>query len=133
MNVYTIDKIEKIRHDDGRTEVVPCDETVELLALELKNMDLSYPVSENDEGTISEHFENLDIEIGQVEADGIYPTRKYDDQTGMAVDEFNIEEENGYIDYDELNRRLKIVLDSIKAGTFEPYVKIKWRKGKPQE
>jgi len=126
-------RIKKVSRDDGRIEIVPCDATVELLALELDKIGLRYPVKEKDELTILDHFTDLDAEIGQVEADGIYPTRKYDDQTGMAVDEFNIEEENGYIDYDELNRRLKAVLDSIEAGTFEPYVKIKWRKGKPQE
>lgn len=128
-STYRIDKIVKVKHDDGRIEIVPYDTTIELLALELEGMGLSFPISEEDEEAIFEHFVDLDVEIGQVESDGIWPTRKYDEQVCRAVDEFNIEEDEGYIDYGSLNRRLEEVLSKIEAGTLDKHVKIKWRKG----
>lgn len=124
--MYSIDMIVKVRHDDGRTEIVPCDMTVELLALELGNMGLTHPVSEDDEPVIFERFADMDAEIGQYE-DINRPTRKYCDQVCFAVDEFNYEDDE-YIDYEELNRRLKEILDRMDAGTFVPSVKIKWRR-----
>ncbi len=127
------DRIEKIRHEDGRIEVVPCDSTVELLAVELEKMGLSYPVKEDDEETILDYFTNLDAEIGQVESEGIKPTKKYNDQVGLAADEFNILDDNGFIDYGKLNVRLKVILDSMGSGTFDSSVKIRWRKSKQQE
>lgn len=127
--MYTIYDIVKVKHDDGRVETVPCDETVELLALELSNMGLSYPVGPEDEEAIHERFLSMDVEIGQVE-DEFWPTWKYNYQVGRAFDEFNLIEDNEYIDYDELNRRLRAVLDRMEDGTFEPYVKIKWRRRK---
>ena len=124
--MYSIDRIVKVKRDDGRTEIVPCDMTVELLALELGNMGLSYPVSEDDELAIFDRFAEMDAEIGQVE-DEMRATRKYDEQVCRAVDEFNYEDDE-YIDYETLNRRLKGILDRMDAGTFVPAVKIKWRR-----
>ena len=43
------------------------------------------------------------------------------------MDEFNYEDDE-YIDYEVLNRRLKEILDRMDAGTFVPSVKIKWRR-----
>ena len=127
------DRIEKVRHDDGRIEIVPCDSTVELLAVELEKMGLSYPVKPDDEGVILDYFTDLDAEIGQVESEGIRPTNEYNDQVGLAVDEFNILEDDGFIDYGKLNVRLKAILDSTGSGTFEPSVKIRWRKSRQQD
>ncbi len=124
--VYSIEKIEKVEREGGRVEIIPCEHTVELLALELGNMGLSYPISEDDEEVIFEHFSHMDAEIGMVE-DELIATKKYDEQVCRAVDEFNYES-NEYIDYGELNRRLKIVLDEMNTGSFKPYVKIRWRK-----
>ena len=121
------DRIEKIRHEDGRIEIVPYDSTVELLAVELEKMGLSYPVKEDDEEVILDHFTDLDVEIGQVESEGIRPTKEYDDQVGLAVDEFNILDDNGFIDYGKLNVRLKAILYSMDSGTFEPSVKVRWK------
>ena len=127
------DRIEKIRHEDGRIEIVPYDSTVELLAVELDKMELSYPVKPDDEGVILDYFTDLDAEIGQVESEGIRPTKEYNDQVGLAVDEFNILEDDGFIDYGKLNVRLKAILDSTGSGTFEPSVKIRWRKSRQQD
>ena len=73
------------------------------------------------------YLNGLDIEIGQAEAEGLRATRKYSDQVCRAVDEFNLDE-NEYIDYDELSRRMEMIFKEIEAGTFEPYVKVKWRR-----
>ncbi len=125
--MYSIKDIEKIRHDDGRIEVVPCDHTVELLALELYGMGLSFPVKEEDEEAISDRFTDMDAEIGQVESEGIRPTSKYNEQVCRAADEFNLDEDE-YIDYQKLNERLDAVFGLMEEGTFEPYVKRKWRR-----
>ena len=127
------DRIEKVRHEDGRLEIVPSDSTVELLAVELEKMGISYPVKEDDEETILDYFTDLDAEIGHVESEGIRPTKEYNDQVGLAVDEFNILDDNGFIDYGKLNVRLKAILDSTGSGTFEPSVKIRWRKSRQQD
>ena len=120
--------IEKVAHDDGRIEIVPSRTTVELLAVELGRMGLSYPVRKEDEETILDHFTDLDAEMGQNESHGLRATRKYSDQVGLAVDEFNILEDDCYIDYKKLNRRLKAMLDSIESGRFRPRVQRRWRK-----
>ena len=125
--MYLIGDIEKIRHDDGRIEVIPCDQTVELLALELYGMGLSFPVKEGDGDAILDRFTDLDAEIGQVESEGVRATRKYGEQVCRAVDEFNIDE-GEYIDYQKLNERLDAVFGLMEEGTFEPYVKRKWRR-----
>ena len=122
--MYRIVMIEKVRHGE-RTEVIPCDATVELLALELSAIGISYPVSEDDGGRVLDRFTDLDAEIGQEEGERS-PTREYDEQVARAVDEFNLEEDE-YIDYAKLNVRLKAVLDRMEAGTFVPMVKKKWR------
>jgi len=124
--------IVKVKHDDGHIEVIPCDHTVELLAMELGNMGLSYPISENDVGLILDYFTDMDAEIGQVERD-YRATRKYDEQVCRAVDEFNYEGNNEYVDFKELNRRLKAVLDRMEDGSFVPWVKVRWRKRKKEE
>ena len=125
--------IEKVRHEDGRLEIVPSDSTVELLAVELEKMGLSYPVKHDDEEVILDYFTELDAEIGHVESEGIRPTQKYDDQVGLAVDEFNILEDDGFIDYGKLNVRLKAIFDSMGSGTYEPSVKARWRKFRQQD
>jgi len=126
--VYKIDQIVKIDHKDGRVEIIPCDATIELIALNLKEMGLSLPlVEEKDEDTIFEYLTGLDNEIGQVEPDGIRPTEEYDEQTCRAVDEFNLED-NEYIDYNKLNERICAILGRIESGSFEPCVKTKWKK-----
>ena len=127
----SIYNIVKVKHDNGLTEVVPCDMTVELLALELGNMGLTYPLTDADGGAVLDRFTDLDAEIGQVE-DELRATRKYDDQVGRPVDEFNCEVDE-YIDLDTLNERLKPILDSMEAGMFVPSVKIKWRKIRKSE
>ncbi|MBQ3736031.1 MAG: hypothetical protein II855_03755 [Candidatus Methanomethylophilaceae archaeon] len=125
--MYSIDKIVKVNHDDGRMEIVPCDATIELIALNLKEMGLSIPlVEERDGETLWDYLTGIDIEIGQVE-DDLIATRKYNEQVGRAVDEFNLDTDE-YIDYGKLNERLAKILERIEAGSFEPYVKIKWRK-----
>lgn len=91
-------------------------------------MGLSFPVSHSDEETILDHFIDLDVEIGQVGSEGIMPTRNYDDQVGMAVDEFNLSEDEGSIDYEKLNIGSRSVLDCIASGCYRPYVKIGWRR-----
>ncbi len=125
--MYSISKIVKIKHDDGRIEIIPCDATIELLALELERIGISYPVGIDDEEAIFHRFEDMDAEIGFVEEE-MWATKKYDEQVCRAVDEFNYDDDIEFIDYEELNRRLRIVLDRMEDGTFEPYVKIKWRK-----
>ena len=126
--MYLIDQIKKVQHTDGRIEIIPCDTTVELLALNLKDMNVSLPLSEGrDSDTLWEYLNGLDIEIGQAEAEGLRATRKYSDQVCRAVDEFNLDE-NEYIDYDELSRRMEMIFKEIEAGTFEPYVKVRWRR-----
>ena len=129
--MYRISMIVKVPHDDGRIEIIPCDSTVELVAIEMSNLGVSYPINEQDVDILLDRFTGVDAEIGQVEE--LRPTRKYDEQVTRAVDEFNLDDSE-FIDYGSLNGRLKKVLDSMEAGTFVPCVKIKWRKsGKDKE
>ena len=126
--MYTIDDIEKVRHGDGRIEIIPCDATVELLALGLDEMGLSLPlIEERDGDAIWDYLEGLDIEIGQVESEGMFAISEYEEQTCRAVDEFNLDDDE-YIDYGRLNDRIASVLQKIEDGTFDPLVKIKWRR-----
>ena len=125
--VYRIDTIQKSRHPDGSVEVVPCDATLELLAREFDNIGVYLPITKEHEQSILDRFTQLDIEIGQNESDKIHPTEEYDEQVCRAVDEFNLDD-NEYIDYDELSRRMEMIFKEIEAGTFEPYVKVKWRR-----
>ena len=121
--MYRIDMIERKEYEDGHLETVLCDETIELIAVELDNMGLSLPLSIEDDETICDHFQSLDADIGGVEMIGIYPTREYDEQTGRAVDEFM---DVGDRNYTEINDRVKHVLDLIDKGTYEPRVKARW-------
>ena len=129
--MYRISMIVKVPHDDGRIETIPCNSTVELVAIEMSNLGVSCPINEQDVDILLDRFTDMDAEIGQ--AEGLHPTRKYDEQVSRAVDEFNLDD-NEYIDYGSLNGRLMKVLDSMEAGTFVPRVKIRWRKsGKDEE
>ena len=119
--MYRISMIEKVPHGDGRIEVIPCDRTVELVALEMSDMGLSYPLCEDDGDIILDRFTDMDAEIGQIENVGRF-TAEYDEQVTRAVDEFNLDDDE-YIDYGSLNIRLKRILDSMDAGTFVPSVK----------
>ena len=126
--MYRIDQIKKVLYPNGSIEIIPCDATVELLVLGLKEMKMSLPLSyERNHDAIWEYLNGLDIEIGQNETEGLRPTRKYSDQVCRAVDEFNLDD-NEYIDYDKLNKRIEKILKEIEAGTFEPYVKVRWRR-----
>ena len=124
--MYTIDKIVKIPRGDGRTEIVPCDETVELLAQELGRMGIGYPLDPKEESAILRRFDKLDAEIGQTE-DEQTATQKYLVQVCRAVDEFN-HQSTEYIDFGKLNDRLRIILDQMEKGTFKPKVKVRFRK-----
>ena len=73
-------------------------------------MGWSFPVSHSDEETILNHSIDLDVETGQVESEGIMPTRNYDDRVGMAVDEFNLSEDGGV-------HRLRETRYQIEIGT----------------
>lgn len=124
--MYSIYDIIKIKHDDGRTEIKLCDGTIELLAMELDNIGISLPLDKDDEDAIFDHFAFMDAEIGQEETDGIRATKKYDEQVCRAVDEFNLEFDE-FIDYEDVNRRVHEVLESISAGTYKPMVKTRWK------
>ena len=124
--MYTIDKIVKIPRGDGRTEIVPCDDTVELLAQELGSMGIGYPLDTKEESAILRRFDKLDAEIGQTE-DEQTATQKYLVQVCRAVDEFN-HQSTEYIDFGKLNDRLRIILDQMEKGTFKPKVKVRFRK-----
>ena len=126
--MYSIDQIIKVEHEGGRVEIIPCDATIELIALNLREMGLSLPlIEEKDDDILWEYLVGLDVEIGQVESDGIFPTEEYNEQTGRAVDEFNLRDYE-YIDYDKLNERIGVILEKIGSGNFEPCVKDRWRK-----
>ncbi len=124
--MYSINDLQRVRREGGRTEMVVCDGTLELIAEGLEAMGLSLPLKEDDEDAIFDYLESLDVEIGQVEIDKVYPTREYGEQVCRAVDEFNFEDE--FIDYDSVNRRLGIILERMSHGTYVPSVPVKWMK-----
>jgi len=111
--------IEKVAHDDGRIEIVPSRTTVELLVVELGRMGLSYPVRKEDEETILDHFTDLDAEMGQNESHGLRATRKYSDQVGLAVDEFNILEDDCYIGLQEAEQKAEGHAGFHRIGLFQ--------------
>ena len=45
ISLYSIHQIVKVRHDDGRMEIVPSDSTVRFIAENLDAMNLSLPLS----------------------------------------------------------------------------------------
>lgn len=84
---YSIDDLEMIEHPDGRREIIVIDETLKLILDGLDAMNLTLPVSADDEEVIFEYLADLDSGIGNVESEGIRPTREYDGRVCRAVDE----------------------------------------------
>ncbi len=124
--MYSINDLQRVRHEGGRMEMVVCDGTLELIAEGLDELGLSLPLKEDDEDAIFEYLEGLDVEIGQAENGRVFPTREYSEQVCRAVDEFNLDDE--FVDYDSVNRRLGIILERMRYGTFVPSVPVKWEK-----
>lgn len=65
--MYRISMIVKVPHDDGRIEIIPCNSTVELVAIEMSNLGVSYPINEQDVDILLDRFTDMDAEIGQAE------------------------------------------------------------------
>ncbi len=123
--MYSINDLQRVRHEGGRTDMVVCDGTLELIAEGFGKMGLSLPLNEDDEYTIFEYLESLDVEIGQVESEKLYPAREYGEQVCRAVDEFNLDDE--FIVYHSVRRMLGIVLERMSNGTPRPLVPVKWK------
>ncbi len=125
---YSIYDIKTLKHPDGRVEVIPCDDSLKLILSELPVMGLTLPIKDDEWELVEEHLEDLDIEIGQVEGEGIHPTPEYNDRTSRAVDEFFMSlGDADFINYDEVNRRLKELMDKYrKDGIFVSDIE-KWQ------
>ncbi len=116
---YCIDDLEVIEHPDGRREMIVTDETLKLILDGLDEMNLTLPVSADDEEVIFDYLTGLDAGIGNVESEGIRPTREYDERVCRAVDEFNLLLDTDFIDYDKVNKRLSELL--VELGTDGKY------------
>ena len=68
---YNIRDVKIVEYENGRTGVWICDETLKLILAGLKEMNITLPISEDDEDTIWHYLNDLDAEIGGVESDGI--------------------------------------------------------------
>ncbi len=117
---YCIDDLEVIEHPDGRREMIVTDETLKLILDGLDEMNLTLPVSADDEEVIFDYLTGLDAGIGNVESEGIRPTREYDERVCRAVDEFNLLLDTDFIDYDKVNKRLSELL--VELGTDGKYI-----------
>ena len=116
---YSIDDLEMIEHPDGRREIIVTDEALKLILDGLDAMNLTLPVSADDEEVIFEYLADLDSGIGNVESEGIRPTREYDERVCRAVDEFNPPLDTDFIDYDKVNKRVSELL--VELGTDGKY------------
>ena len=116
---YCIDDLEVIEHPDGRREVIVTDETLKLILDGFDEMNLTLPVSADDEEVIFEYLTGPDAGIGNVESESIRPTREYNKRVCRAVDEFNLLLDTDFIDYDKVNKRLSELL--VELGVDGKY------------
>ena len=113
--MYSIFQIKKVKHRDGRVEIIPSDTTVAFIADNLEEMSISLPITQDDEDAIWEFVQDREIFIGQDEAEGIHHPDDETDQVGLALDEFNCES-GEYIDLEKFSKRVSKYLKETKKS-----------------